>query len=590
MSIQTVSLSIVESAPYIINTIITITANTQPLATPLGMYVWTNEKDELIQEGVGLSSISYTIPDGKFAKLVKLTVIDGTNAYSAQIRIITKYQEGALTPATPPIGISRRRNNLELHKFLSSFPKWSFANQSFLSNAAKISEPAFNRLMETQAYAVYMAAANMMNGATTTEFLSKMFKVPFVKEPKEIITDVGVFENSGMAIENWFDSYPITNAYLMPAKIFNFTYRYVPDAPFVRFSMPLETKLNITTTDNEASEMALVGINSKGKVIKESLSVLPHVSSTTVNRYRMIIGVYSNSSIDISTTPKTDSYRSGYVDFKRIVGMNGVYFEPKFVIDETDKNVIVVQNGVKDEYRFTLPHIIDKFLVTENLDIIYLSGDSLYCSKPYLDTRLNIGITSTFNNNEICSSNGSDVVAGGEVVFSVNNDKIKKLSSLFYLRINDQYVDIYGNILASKKSINAKDVPDVFLIKKTKQDSENIILSVEIENIEEVFQCGTISNKIDSYLILNNVLDVLSYNGKVHIQTISNHNEIIDSYNSYVYPSYIIDEDFNKVLTTSIDKSNINTFELIPIRSCFLIQGGEILFNTKINILEYVYD
>ena len=42
------------------------------------------------------------------------------------------------------------------------------------------------------------------------------------------------------------------------------------------------------------------------------------------------------------------------------------------VIDGIDRNTIVVKNAFKDEYRFTTDHIIDKFVVTENLDILYI--------------------------------------------------------------------------------------------------------------------------------------------------------------------------------------------------------------------------
>ena len=589
MSIKTVSLSIVEAAPHLIGSQITISAEVKPTPSITAEFIWSDEEDTILNQGTNLMSLNYNIEDGKFRRLIKLTVVD-TESYSSVIQFNVKYPEVVIPTPTALSGIKRKRNNLELHKILSNFPKWSFANQSFLSNAAKISEPIFNRLMETQAYAINMTAANMINAHETTEFLSTMYTSSFAREPLEVITDVGIFQHSGHVLENWFDSYPITNAYLLKSKAFNYSYQYVPTETFNRLSLPFETKLYVTLTDNVERDVTIVGINSKGQPIKETVNILPQVSSCTMNKYKAVIGIYADASFDISSYPKTDSYRSGYIDYKRIVDKAGDYFEPSFVIDGIDRNTIVVKNAFKDEYRFTTDHIIDKFVVTENLDILYISEQSLYACKPFLDTRLNLGLNSTFNNNTICNVNSEDSVMGENIIFTINIDRIKSLSDVFYLKLNDSYIDLLGNVLTTRKAFKAHQLPSAARFSKTKSNNEPYILSIEIENIQEVYKCGVVDNMLEPYKISDSVIDIFAFDGRIHVATSLDGNQLIANYGAYEYPAYIVDKDLNKITVQAPEHTDVNIYELIPIRPCFLIKDNELMFNTKVNILEHIYE
>ena len=62
--------------------------------------------------------------------------------------------------------------------------------------------------------------------------------------------------------------------------------------------------------------------------------------------------------------------------------IDGNYFEPFFKVDDIDPTILNVtkDNGI-DIYKFRLNRVIDKFVVTEHLDIFFLSESILYSAK-----------------------------------------------------------------------------------------------------------------------------------------------------------------------------------------------------------------
>lgn len=570
-------------APYVIGTTISASVDVQPYSAGL-RYVWFNESG-ILYDAYDLTTINLVVSNTKFDRLLGVSVIDGSESVIASIKYTAQHAEVIPQIPTAMSGIKRKQDNLELYRWLSYAPKWSFANKSFLSNYSKLTSGIYNYVKNIEAKPIYCAAYNYVNSQDTFDFNPYIFKKPIVKVPKEVITNMGVFEYIGQNNVQSINSYPITNMYLEEVKPLVFEYEYDTDQEFSRFKLSKNVSLYITLTDNIEADVTIVGLDADGKLIKDSIHILPRISHKTVMKYSAVIGIYSSVSLVISTMSKSDSYVSGYIDYKRITDMSGDYFEPFFSVDIEDPNVLCVKKlDERDVYKFRLEREIDKFVVTENLDILYISNNILYSAKPYFDVAANLNINSTYNNNDICSVAYDDVTDGDNINFIINTSAISGITKLFTVKIENgastQYLSGNQLLVADKTSISTNGIRSKVQFSIQKLNKDPYIVSIQCEGIREVFQCGVIDNNITSYHLSDNIYDLNIYDGNVIISSSATSQNLIDSYTSG--KPIVVDANMEYLETGS----SVSIFKIHPIRGCYSSDVSHIIFNTKVDIEE----
>lgn len=581
---------LISDAPYYIGESITATAALSPSAPGL-MYIWIDQDGMVIDHGIDLTAVDFTISDGEFNRSVTVTVIEDNISINASIKYVCEY-ESESTPITTVDAIKRKRSNLELHRWLSYMPRWSFAHKSHLSSYAKLSDYSYSLITDIGAKSIIKSATNMHNAIETVDYNEYNYSLPVYKKTKLAISDVGKCENIGPIEYTTFDQYPVSGCYLEEDSLINYKYEFNTDESFERFSIPRECFLYLTSVDNNEDTIKIVGLNKKGQLVTDSLKLHPRISHKTINKYKAVIGIYSKSSFIISTLSESDSYITGYIDSKRITDMEGNYFEPFFSVDSIDPTVLNItkDNGI-DVYKFKVGHPIDKFVVTENLDLFFISNQILYSAKMYLDVSINIGITSTYNNNDICDSNYEKVTDGDYIEIDINVNNIRKIGNHFSISFSNgaykKWLTKEGLESSDRVIIDASTCANNLLIKKQKLNSEPYLFSTHIENIKEVFQAGVIDNNIDVYKICEDIYDIQIYNGHIYIMSTKTSEDRSEENVLDEVVSKLVDENLNLINSTS---SQNTTFKLIPIRCCYATSSGSIIFPQKLNIKEVIYE
>lgn len=591
MSTASLQVNITSAAPHNIGANISLEAIIQPAVSGL-MYIWLDNNGTLLGMGIDQTTLTTEITDGPFNRVVIVNVIQGTQSHSASIQYTAQYAPEAVIPATPYSQVLRPQSNLELYRWLSYMPSWSFARNNHLSNYAKLTGYSYGSLTSIASKPIIFSATNLNGAKETVDYPPYQYIYNLAKLPKQIKTNMGVFENLGPDEYASFDSYPITNCFLQEGSIVDFTYEYITDTDFERFAIPKESYLYLTLTDNIESEVVIVGLDGNGKLVKDKKTLMPRISHKTTNKYKIVIGVYSKVSFDISTLSKSDSYRSDYIDFKRITDRSGNYFEPFFTVDYTDPGVISAKKlDNSDVYKFRTDREIDKFVVTENLDLIFVSAENLYSAKLYFDISKNVGINSTFNNNSICSTQYDDVMDGEKIIFVIDVAQIANLSSHFKIKLeNDGNVFWYdgnGNMADDKFTIATKGTKAKIQISKQKLNNKPCVMSIFIENVKEVFQCGVIDNIITSYKIADDVYDLSIYGGNIYCHSLTTASQRAAQNNDYEYHSKLVDES-EQIINTSTSTSKV--FKLKPVRSCYTTNDKGIVLWQKVDIEEIIYE
>lgn len=583
-----VNINCTSPAPYIIGSTITFQCLLNP-PTPGLTYVWIDGDD--YYSGTDLDEISINIGDGKFNRKIFLNIIDGDKSYSASLAYVAQYEVETVQPIVPAEDIKRKTNNLELFKWLSYMPKWSFARQSHLSNFSKVTNYAYGKLTDIFSGIFGIKAANTIGMNDTFESTRYEYRYYMQKQPKEIKTNMGIYENIGLSDYCSFDSYPITNCYMQNKEIYEYEYEYDTDSKFERSILDVASYLYITLRDNQERIVGIVGLDKDGKLIQDRMLIKPRISHKTSNKYKAIIGIYSDVSVILSTLCVSDSYVNGISLYKRIVDRNGEYFEPFFKVNEIDPTVLDVKKiDNSDVYRFKLERPIDKFVITENLDMLYISDNILYSCKLYLDTELNIDIHPTFNNNTICYISNDDATDGEFIIFNIDTSAIRMYNKSFLASITNtakEYISKDMQLSSDKIYLDATKLPSSISIKKQKTNNLPYILSIEVENIKEVFQCGVIDNNIASYKLSDDVYDISVYNGEIYIHMLVTAAEMASKNNEYEYHSKVVDDSLNIINTLS---SNSNIMKIIPLRGCFKIKNNSAIVNNPVDIIELRYD
>lgn len=481
----------------------------------------------------------------------------------------------------------KNRNNLEINRLISYFPKWSFAFKSHYSKLTKLIFPLYDSIMASQSRIMHMGACAMKNSEHTFEFKNRnlyRYISPYVdgyQDAENISTADGIFENIGQLIDSWYDDYPIGTAKLIPCN--QKTMASIACEPGEYFEPVVIGSESFLYISGDIGTINIFGLDADGNQVSEKIEVTNEdISFMTINRYKMIVEVDTDSSIVISQSCTTTSYKTKFIDYKRIANRFGGYFDPVF---ELDGRAITITNNGTTAYELELDsdYVSNKIFVTEALDIIFLTGDGLLkTAKPYVDLSILNNANATYNNNGVVSINLEHISAGTTVTFTLSKKDIAALNGAFCLSVIDDgiesFVDIHGNIVDERiyyppSAINSKK--DIPIYSATK----NIAMKVQIANIQTPFMAGTIDNTIVSSTLLSDVDDIFVYDGKIMIVMLDSAYTIINANN------ILVDQDGVKILQIQDTNPQSKNFFLYPVRQCYLHDSQYIYTESPIEIL-----
>jgi hypothetical protein len=209
----------------------------------------------------------------------------------------------------------------------------------------------------------------------------------------------------------------------------------------------------------------------------------------------------------------------------------------------------------------------------------------------YLDVALNAGITSTYNNNDICQSVYDNVMDGEYIEIDISTKNIEKIGKYFSIKMNNGNNEIWFNKNGletnTKELINVKECHSKIVIRKQKLNNLPYIFTVFVNEIKEVFQSGIIDNNIETYKICEDIYDIEVFDGHIYISSLKTASQKAAENNSYQYHSKLVNNNLEIIQSTS---SNSATFKLIPVRCCYSASNNSIIFPQKINIEEVLYE
>lgn len=479
------------------------------------------------------------------------------------------------------------KNNLEVNRLISYFPKWSFAFRNHYSKLTKLIFPLYDSILSSQSRIVHIAACAIKNSEHTFEFKNKSlyrYISPYVdgyQKATSINTSDGVFENIGQLTDSWYDDYPVGAVKLMPCNQKTIaSIACSPDSYFEPLVLGSESFLYVSGAKGTIN---IFGLDANGDQVSEKIEVTnKDVSFMTLNRYKIIVDVDTDSEVMLSQLCSTMSYKSKFVDYKRVADNTGSYFEPVFELD--GRSITVTNNGnTVYELELDSDYVDGKIFVTESLDIVFLTEDgSLKTAKPGIDLSLLNSANATYNNNGLVSINVEHISAGTTVVFTLNRKNIEALNSAFCLSIVDNgvesFVDIHGNIVDERiyyppSAINSKkDIPYY-------SASKNIAMKLQVANIPVPFMAGTADNTIISSTVLNGVDDIFIYDGKIVVVMFDSAYTIFNTNN------ILVNEDGVTILEIQDTNPQSKHFFLYPVRQCYLHDSQYIYTESPIEIL-----
>jgi hypothetical protein len=415
-------------------------------------------------------------------------------------------------------------SNMDIHRFLSYFPKWSSANKNFYSNASKMLSPLLERVSHSaDRYDTYIE--NNSTDGVHFGFREYEYEIVSTSVPRLIRTEYGVCPYVGEHSSFSLESIPVRAIKEEEAFKFvkeKYTVEFLSSPIVFTYGSHLFIKDSTAALDS-ASQVILVGIDEDGKRIKETLLLISPTPVETINKFRAIYKVVSSGEIEIMTyldLENDTSFSNGINLQKRITTRDGTYFDPNFNLED---NVLYILNGNsisrKDEYRFYFNQAPSKYFINNLLDVIHLRGTDLYASKLMLDY-YNLGSTnSSTNNNGFIYLEDENTVIGEDLNVVVNMGKvmdeygpasirlaIRNGEEVKYLSSNLQLVDDKNTWL----QVGNTSRQIIFSIPVTNTDP--YIVELKISNRSDPLYAMGYMNNMDEYKISSNVSDIFIYN------------------------------------------------------------------------------
>lgn len=425
-------------------------------------------------------------------------------------------------------GYTRQESNLDAHKLLSYFPKWSLSYKSYISNASKIFNP-INDGIENLYFDNEAILYNNIAIAPDFETPSSCYRSLYVDNKSSYTTNLGTIVNVGAAKVGSLMNAPISKVYkgddiyglefyvaeydpaiypaIRPFKIFNFDY--------VLYIKHVDEFANI----DYPFLVDIFGHNVDGEYITERIEIAGPYVYASHNKFKVIMRIESKYKIQISSYLNLgeDHSYTNYARPKRTCGIAGRLFEPIFNIEESSISVNgFTDSSIVDVFRFnSVP--MSYMYVSNYMDVIGYRENKLYVGKLHLPIEMNMDINSSYNNNQFVYVDTETSIIGESVQFVINIANIQEIFGDNYIQIlvergdDKTYItdEVYG-VSDSNTWINQSVKKSNIVFNVPLEDYRPIIVKLYIAHLEEYFCAGTILPLIHYKIFnTNNLTDMI---------------------------------------------------------------------------------
>lgn len=537
-------------------------------ASPTETYEWSNHNGDIIGS---TQDISYTPSEsGHYSVQVLITYEDLAQSYSRSVSQDYSFyvlgrseKEYSFTSSYLYNKDFTQYSNMDIHRFLSYNPMWSSAYKNFYSNFSKFMSP----LMESMSNKVndidnYYENNTNIDGVNHFGYRNNQYEIVSLNIPSLIKTEHGYCEYIGQHGQASLETYPIKAVSYREPTLFS-KQSFIVDSESRVYNFAFSTTLYLADHDahrDRPNTVAIIGLNNVGETISEVLTLNSAVPMETLSHFKTVYRVESTYSFKLSNyldLSQDNTSDNGLNLQKRITNTSGEYFDPTFQIEDSTVYIINSNNlSRNDEYKFDLRHTPDKFFVNNLLDVIYLSGSSLYAGKFMLDYYNLSPYNSSCNNNEYIYLEDETSSVSEDMVVVIETDRLKELGSKSF-RISILHND---ETMFIDKNSNATDLPDnwidlsltgdrvYFYINKSDTSPYTFIL--ETDNRLEPFAAMSYINDVKPYEIASGIKDIFVYNKELWVQNNDDSYNILDPirlvYTSGVNRIYLFN-DFEQV-------------------------------------------
>lgn len=410
--------------------------------------------------------------------------------------------------------IGDRYSNLDVYRFTTRLGRHNSSAINFYSNASKLIEPMFSYID---------SSLSSVNFDTYSSFGKKPFgyedgvKYAYLNpESKSLLTEMGNVRRVPSSMIKSMDRYAIESCSLIPTSVLSEEIASLPK----RFHS--ERHLFVSSENANVysqRQVLLEGYDSEYNLVSESIVLNSAIPTETVHRYKVLTGISSTEDVVVRDTVDCISQRSIQYDIgiqKRICDKSGDYFEPKIV---PEGNIIRIENsnipGSLEVMSFEVDNNIDQLFLSNDLDIIYLSGGALYSSKLYYDILGCKQYTSTCNSNhfiEVDSEISHKGLLSGVTVEVESLLRVKPFTKISLSKLVNGKTFYYNN--DSESWVEDESWIDISLC-PSKLHAQDLIESNQVNyflktNTDSIiYESSTVSNYIESYKIAEGIDSIL---------------------------------------------------------------------------------
>ncbi|RLA68392.1 MAG: hypothetical protein DRQ78_00780 [Epsilonproteobacteria bacterium] len=510
-------------------------------ATPTTTIEWINHNGDVLGDQ---ESISYT-PDIPGWYSIQAVVLIEDIAYDFKVILSEGYTFNLLplddvdykfslsySNDNNPINYS----NMDIHRFLSYFPKWSSSHVNFFSNSSKFLSPQLEPIsFMMDGVDSFMANNNTVMENVSFGYRTERIKLLTIDTPKYIRTEHGYCVNLGTVSTASLDGIVINAIEKVPAqKIDKVSYTIFAGEQEIRLitASTLYLKHDIESNTKPDTEYVLInGIDKYGNFITEKVLLNVFVPVETINEFLVVKRITGNSSaVIMSNYIESDiTYLDKTLIDKRITDDNGIYFTPQFEVYDT---TLLIKNSNKfskpEEWKFKLPFEPDTVLVTNLLDVLMLKDNRLYSSKLMLDYYELSPPSSSVNNNSFIFVEDENAEVGTSSSITINTELLRSesLATNIQISIENNNIKQYLN-----KSGALTTEPNTWI--PMNSTGNRIVVTINIDNTEpyimeltdntrsESYHAMIYQNKITPILIDEDVNSIFFHNKDLHIENIA---------------------------------------------------------------------
>ncbi|MDB4533412.1 hypothetical protein N9242_00970 [Vicingaceae bacterium] len=425
-------------------------------------------------------------------------------------------------------------SNMDMYRFLTYFPKWSSSYINHFSNTSKFISPQLERISGMMNNLdEFLANNNIHNDNTSFEYKKNTIRILTVNTPDNIKTEYGYLVNLGEESTTSINNMNIEviennitfNIDKVSIDVFGGKHRIVFKTPSVVYFKSL------TFPESKDKRIVVSGISIDGDFITENIILKTSIPVQSINEFLVINRVICEDiEINVSNYIESDiSYTDRTLLSKRIVGKNGIYFTPEFIVEDT---ILLIMNGdevsKREEFKFELPFIPDTILIDNLLDVFMLKDNIVYTSKLMLD---NLNITSpgsSVNNNTYIVVDDENASVGTSTNVSINTEQLKNESNTSHIRISilnqgvKNYLTQSGTLTLLKDTwIEMGKTGNRIIIAMNILNSDDYVLELEENTRVESYHAMIYQNKIIPTIVAKDIDSIFFHNKNLYMQDIN---------------------------------------------------------------------